>query len=91
MRAAANHVIQSTGAQITKRVQRRVWDIQPGGINHWRVQPMNVHDEILSPTHPDFVKDVETVVNETVESFRERVPLIKMVWKSNLSSWADKK
>jgi hypothetical protein len=91
MRAAANHVIQSTGAQITKRVQRRVWDVQPGGINHWRVQPMNVHDEILSPTHPDFIKDVENIVNETVQSFTERVPLLKMVWKSNLNSWADKK
>jgi hypothetical protein len=27
---------------------------------------------------------------EAVESFRERVPLIKMDWQSNLNTWADK-
>jgi transcription termination factor NusB len=91
MRAAANHVIQSSGAQITKRVQRNIWDIQPSGINPWRVQPINIHDEVLSPTHPDFVNQVKEVVDKTVESFREKVPLIKMDWKSNLKNWADKK
>jgi hypothetical protein len=91
MRAAANHVIQSSGAQITKKVQRKIWDVQPGGIHHWRVQPMNVHDEILSPTHPDFVNQVAEVVKESVDSFKEKVPLIKMTWKTNLSSWAEKK
>lgn len=91
MRAAANHVIQSSGAQITKRVQRNIWDIQPGGINHWRVQPINIHDEVLSPTHPDYVPEVKAVVDATVEAFRERVPLIKMDWKTKLSTWADKK
>jgi hypothetical protein len=91
MRAAANHVIQSSGAQITKRVQRNIWDVQPGGINHWRVQPINIHDEILSPTHPDYISEVTKIVNETVETFRSKVPLIKMSWKTNLKTWADKK
>ena len=91
MRAAANHVIQSTGAQITKRVQRNIWGIQPSGINPFIVQPLNIHDEVLSPTHPDFVTKVKEVVDKTVESFREKVPLIKMDWKSNLKTWADKK
>ena len=91
MRAAANHVIQSSGAEITKRVQRNIWDLQPGGINHWRVQPLNVHDEIMCPTHPDFVNQVKVIVDKTVETFRDMVPLIKMEWKNRLSSWADKK
>jgi len=91
MRAAANHVIQSSGAEITKKVQRRIWDIQPGGINHWRVQPLNIHDEILSPTHPQYIEEVKSIVNETVKSFEEKVPLIKMEWKTRLNSWADKK
>jgi hypothetical protein len=91
MRAAANHVIQSSGAEITKKVQRKIWDIQPCGINHWRVQPMNVHDEILSPTHPEYVPIVARTVKETVESFKEKVPLIKMDWKTHLDSWASKK
>lgn len=90
MRAAANHVIQSTGAQITKHTQRKIWDIQPTGINHWRVQPMNNHDEIMCSTHPDFVNQVAKTVAETVESFKEKVPLISISWKNNLESWADK-
>lgn len=90
MRAAANHEIQSYGAQITKRVQRKIWDLQPSGVGEWLVQPLNVHDEIQCPTHPSIVKSVEKVVNETVESIRPRVPLIKMDWSSVLNTWADK-
>jgi DNA polymerase I-like protein with 3'-5' exonuclease and polymerase domains len=90
MRAAANHVIQSTGAQITKRTQRKIWDIQPEGINHWRVQPMNIHDEIMCPTHPDFVNQVANTVAETVKSYEEKIPLISMSWNKHLESWADK-
>lgn len=90
MRAAANHVIQSSGANITKHVQRRIWDIQPPGAHHWRVQPLNVHDEVLTPTHPDYVNLVEETVNETVESYRNQVPLILMNWSKELVSWAEK-
>lgn len=89
-RAAANHVIQSSGAQTTKLVQRKIWDLQPAGIGEWKVQPMNIHDEIMCVTCPSLVDKVEEVVNETVESIRPRVPLIKMEWEKDLSSWADK-
>ncbi len=90
MRAAANHVIQSTGAQITKKTQRDIWDIQPAGINSWRVQPMNVHDEVMVPTHPDYIKTVTDTVTETVQSFVEKIPLIKIDWSNHLESWAAK-
>ena len=90
MRAAANHVIQSTGAQITKRLQRQIWEIQPAGIHSWRTRPMNVHDEVMAITNPAYTKDVERVVNETVESFRPKVPLIQMKWLTNVKSWAEK-
>jgi len=90
IRAAANHEIQSSGAQITKTVQRKIWDLQPKGINDWVVQPMNVHDEIMCPTRPDKIKDVTRVVVETVESFRDRVPLIEIEWEEQMSSWAEK-
>jgi DNA polymerase I-like protein with 3'-5' exonuclease and polymerase domains len=89
-RAAGNHVIQSSGAQITKRVQRNVWNIQPAGINKWLVQPMNIHDELMCPAAPEVVKRVKKVVDDSVESFRDKVPLIAMEWKSHLKSWADK-
>jgi DNA polymerase I-like protein with 3'-5' exonuclease and polymerase domains len=91
MRAAANHVIQSTGATITKRVQRRIWDIQPSGVSKWRVVPMNIHDELMAPTRPEYIDQVRTVVYETVESFRPVVPLIKMDWGINARSWAEAK
>jgi hypothetical protein len=90
MRAAANHVIQSSGAQITKAVQARIWDLQPSGVNEWIVQPCNVHDEILTPTLPSYVKKVTEVVHKTVESFRNRVPLIMMEWSESMGTWADK-
>jgi hypothetical protein len=90
MRAAANHEIQSYGAMITKRVQRKIWDLQPSGVHKWLVQPLNVHDEIQCPTHPSVMEKVAAVVNETVASIRPQVPLIKMDWNTNLNSWADK-
>lgn len=90
MRAAANHVIQSSGAQVTKAVQRKIWEVQPTGASRWIVQPCNIHDEILCPTSPETVPVVAKVVREAVESYRPKVPLIKMEWKVGLGSWAEK-
>jgi hypothetical protein len=90
IRAAKNHKIQSAGASITKALQRRIWDLQPSGVNDWLVQPMNIHDEIMNPSHPSVVKNVEKVVNNFVEETRPKVPLVAIDWKSNLNSWADK-
>lgn len=87
MRAAANHEIQSSGAQITKCMQRRIWDLQPEGCNEWIVQPMNVHDQVLTPTKPEYLQKVGDVVNEVVESFRPRVPLIEIEWREQ-NSWS---
>lgn len=90
IRAAANHVIQSSGAQVTKEVQRRIWDLQPSGIHNWIVQPMNAHDEIMCPTRPDYVDELKQIVDAAVEGFRAKVPLIEMEWGKALTSWADK-
>lgn len=90
MRAAANHVIQSSGAQITKSVQRKIWDIQPAGIHPWIVQPMNVHDELMVPTDPAYIDKVAQVVHDSVEEYRPKVPLIKIEWEKHMKSWADK-
>lgn len=89
-RAAANHEIQSSGATITKQVQRSIWDLQPVGVHEWIVQPMNIHDEIMCPTKPGHEADVKRVVDATVESIRPKVPLIKMDWVTGLNSWAEK-
>lgn len=90
MRAAANHEIQSSGAQVTKDVQRQIWELQPAGIHPWVVQPCNIHDEILCPTIPEKIKDVTKIVHETVESYRAKVPLILMEWSESMRTWADK-
>lgn len=89
MRAAANHEIQSSGAQITKICQRKLWDVQPHGVNDWYVQPMNVHDEILAPMRKDVVERCHKVIYDAVESFRPRVPLIEFEFKQ-MQSWAEK-
>ncbi len=90
VRAAGNHEIQGSGAQMTKRTQRRVWDLQPSGIAEWLVQPFQVHDSLVVAMKPHIVAKVAAVVKETVESFRATVPLIKLEWSSYLANWADK-
>ena len=90
-RAAANHEIQSPGGQITKRVQRRIWDLQPVGVGPLMVAPMNIHDELMCVTHPVMVDRVAAMVKECVEGYREQVPLIGMTWNKEMSNWAEKK
>lgn len=89
MRAAGNHVIQSAGATLTKELQRRIWDVQPAGVNHWRVQPLNIHDEIMAPTHPQYVDQVTEVQKRFIEERRKQVPLLAMGWE-RLQSWGEK-
>ena len=91
MRAAANHEIQSPGAQITKAVQRKLWDLQPPGIGELRLSIMNVHDELLTVTKPELGDTIVEVVRESVESFRPKVPLIGITWHKEMESWAEKK
>ena len=91
MRAAANHEIQSPGAQITKRVERRLWDLQPVGISPLQVAILNVHDELMTVADPTIVQTITAAVRETVESFRPRVPLIGMSWFERMDNWAEKK
>ncbi len=89
-RAANNHLIQSPGAQITKRVQRRIWDVQPPGIHEWLVAPMNVHDEVMVVTNPKVKDTVSAIVIETVKSYRDEVPLIAMEWGMGMRNWGEK-
>jgi DNA polymerase I-like protein with 3'-5' exonuclease and polymerase domains len=90
MRAAANDEIQSPGAEITKHVQRRVWDLQPVGVHPWRVAPLQVHDEIAAVTSTDATDLVAQCVNDNVERFRSQVPLIGMDWKTRVANWGEK-
>ena len=77
-RAAANHKIQSPGGQITKHIERRIWDLQPVGVNNWEVMLMNSHDEIMAPSI--YPERVENLAQEVVEELREYVPFLKLDW-----------
>jgi DNA polymerase I-like protein with 3'-5' exonuclease and polymerase domains len=90
MRAAANHVIQSTGGQLTKSLQARLWGIQPNGIGRWRIIPMNIHDEVMAPIIPSVRESVTGIVTAFVEEHKPLVPLLGITWKTNLDSWAGK-
>jgi hypothetical protein len=90
MRAAANHVIQSTGAGITKAVQRRIWDLQPQGVSPFKIAPLNVHDEIMVVCTPELSLALKDVVDKAVEHYRPIIPLIGMDWGINMDSWAEK-
>lgn len=90
VRAATNHVIQSTGAQICKNMQRRLWDLQPSGCHEFVLMPLNIHDEIMLPCKPEYVPHVTQIVNKTVESYKDLVPLIAIDWSNDLNTWANK-
>jgi hypothetical protein len=90
MRAGANHEIQSPGAQITKRVQRRIWDLQPHGVQPWRVRNMNVHDEVLCAHDEDMTEAVTERIRGAVEEYVDKVPLIGMEWYQLVKDWSGK-
>jgi len=89
-RAANNHLIQSPGAQITKRVQCAIWELQPSGVSEWMVAPMNIHDEVMCVTHPSVVEPLVEKVRGAVEHYRPMVPLIGMTWSTAMDNWAEK-
>lgn len=91
VRAAANHEIQSPGADITKDVQVNIWALQPHGVHKFVVAPMNIHDEVMSVTDPEYVDRQSQVVSKTVEKYRDDVPLIGMKWCTDMDNWAEKK
>lgn len=90
VRAAVNHVIQSPGGEMTKLLQRRIWDLQPTGINPWKVMPFNVHDEIECPVVNSLQPELKRTVEEFIEEYKKYVPLLSMSWKQNIKSWGDK-
>jgi DNA polymerase I-like protein with 3'-5' exonuclease and polymerase domains len=90
MRAAGNHRIQGTGAQITKRLQCQLWTIQPDGVHDWRIAPFNVHDEVNAATHTEEARRAQRIVEDFVTEMKGVIPFIKMDWKTGLQSWADK-
>lgn len=90
IRTAINHEIQGTGSQITKGVQRTIWDYQPAGVGEWLVQPMNIHDELQCPVKKGHEEQVKKLVQDKVETYRPLIPLILLKWKVGYANWAAK-
>jgi hypothetical protein len=90
MRAANNHVIQATGAELCKRLQDRLWTLQEPGVNDWQISLFNVHDEVMCVHIPEIGDDIKRLKDEFVEEYKSIVPLLAIDWKENLDSWADK-
>ena len=93
MRAACNHEIQSTGSEITKRLQVLLWNVfQPVGFFKWIIRLLNVHDEIMAPRAKSLDgSKIKKVVDGFIEEYKKIIPLLKMDWKSGIDSWAGKK
>lgn len=91
MSAACNHEIQATGASITKLLQFSLYkEHQPIGVHPFNVVLVNVHDEVIAAVRNSIVEDVNKTVNTTIHNLQSVVPLLKLQWKTNLNSWADK-
>ncbi len=90
LRAAANHEIQSSGAGITKKLQRNLCSLQPYGVHPWVIRTFQVHDEIHAVTRPGNEDKINEIVGSTVESYKDRVPLLEMDWNKKETSWASK-
>jgi len=91
MRAAANHVIQSTGAGLTKRLQVELWNrLQPSGIAAWGIMQFNVHDEIVSVIRKEKEADYKDVVLTVVSGFQSLVPLLAFDYKLGVKNWSEK-
>jgi hypothetical protein len=89
-RAAGNHKIQSAGATLTKRLQRRCWDLQPCGVGPFQLKTMNVHDEIMIPVVEELVDPLASLVQDFVVEHKAQVPLLEIDWGKRLKSWAEK-
>jgi DNA polymerase I-like protein with 3'-5' exonuclease and polymerase domains len=90
IRAGINHEIQSPGGDITKELQGEIWTVQPSGISDWLVMPLNIHDELECPTHPDSILQVTHIVNEYIKRRKQIIPLMGMEWKTHMKSWSEK-
>ena len=91
MRAAANHEIQSPGAEITKSVQRRLWDLQPAGVHPLRLAPLNVHDELMVVANPSIVTTSRPPSAKSWSPSADKCRLIGMTWFEAMDNWAEKK
>ena len=90
IRQAQNHRIQGSGAYVTKKIQKNIWDLQPIGIHPLQIRAIQVHDEVITCGDRELMDTVDSIVQDTVRSFSDTIPLIAMGWAKDGQSWAEK-
>jgi DNA polymerase I-like protein with 3'-5' exonuclease and polymerase domains len=90
MRSACNHVIQSSGANLTKNLQNEIWQLQPQGVHEFKLMVLNCHDEIMVPAKNEYHIIVSNLVKDFIKRHSDKVPLLKIDWKDRIDSWAGK-
>jgi len=87
VRAAANHEIQATGAEMNKRLQASILTLQPKGIHPWVVRMLNIHDELMVVTKVDTVRER---VDAFIKEYIDIIPLLAIDWRDRIATWAGK-
>ncbi len=90
IRVAGNFKIQSPGGEMTKIMQYNLTEVQPVGINEWRIKLFNVHDELQCVHHPEDSTKIKQIVNDFVTEYQEKVPLLAIDWNTGVDSWYEK-
>lgn len=90
VRQAGNHEIQGTGAGLNKELQCELWGLQPEGVHPWRINLLNIHDELVTVQQPELVDVVAEIVDAFVVRRRSLIPLLSITWRKNVQSWSGK-
>jgi hypothetical protein len=90
IRAGNNHVIQSTGRELTVGMQAEVWKLQPCGIHPFRLTLMSIHDELAVVSKPEVCDEIRDTIENKVKEQRKTVPLTSIEWFTGNKSWAEK-
>lgn len=82
-RAAGNHIVQSSGADLTKRLMADVW-------NDHRVPVMNIHDEILIPEgFEEKIEGVQETLKVFLKKYQTLIPTLSMSLEK-MGLWSEK-
>jgi len=82
-RQLGNYPIQSSGAELTKKLMRKIW-------NQFHVPMMNIHDEIVIPSgYEECYEDIKKTIYSFLIEYRKVIPHLNMEWE-RAQTWGEK-
>ena len=75
---------------MTKDLQTRLWALQPTGIHKFRIQLLNIHDELLAPSLPEIFEDMKQIIKDALIDYAKIVPLVNIEWEVGVETWASR-